>query len=159
MPTTLAAAEDNNNSGFRRVPSSSGAQDMPVVPSTAASRNAVVLNYSPSNTSNAGGFSPSLVGSRRPSSSLLGGGGADMNNKENQCPQPPPDLSEETLLAPEHNQVLSKLRFIHVLVDTIIGVARSKAAPLAGLTDSTTRPAQVPVSTSEGKLRIRNVNS
>jgi hypothetical protein len=42
-------------------------------------------------------------------------------NKENQCPLPPPDLSEETLLAPEHNEVLGKLRFISMLVDTIIG--------------------------------------
>lgn len=107
---------------------------MPVVPSSGgASRNTVVLNYSP-------GYSPSLVGSsRRASGSLL------LENKENQCPaaphhQPPPDLTEETLLAPEHNQVLSKLRFIHVLVDTIIGVARTKAAPLAGLTDSTRVP-------------------
>jgi hypothetical protein len=46
---------------------------------------------------------------------------AAANNKENQCPLPPPDLSEETLLAPEHNEVLSKLRFISMLVDTIIG--------------------------------------
>ena len=37
----------------------------------------------------------------------------------------------------DFSQVLSKLRFISMLVDTIIGVARSKAAPLAGLTDST----------------------
>jgi hypothetical protein len=45
-------------------------------------------------------------------------------NKENQCPLPPPDLSEETLLAPEHNEVLGKLRFISMLVDTIIGRAQ-----------------------------------
>ncbi len=51
-------------------------------------------------------------------------------------PLPPPDLSEETLLAPEHNEVLAKLRFISMLVDTIIGVARTKAAPLSGLTES-----------------------
>merc|ERR1719348_436743 len=64
-------------------------------------------------------------------------------DKENQtpgCPLPPPDLSEETLLAPEHNEVLAKLRFISKLVDTIIGVARSKAAPLAGLTETTRLP-------------------
>jgi serine/threonine-protein kinase ULK/ATG1 len=51
-------------------------------------------------------------------------------------PMPPPDLSEETLLAPEHNEVLAKLRFISMLVDTIISVARTKAAPLSGLTES-----------------------
>ena len=34
-----------------------------------------------------------------------------------------------------------------MLVDTIIGVARSKAAPLAGLTDSTRLPAQLPQGT------------
>ena len=51
-------------------------------------------------------------------------------------PLPPPDLSEETLLAPEHNEVLAKLRFISMLVDSIIGVARTKAAPLSGLTES-----------------------
>jgi len=52
------------------------------------------------------------------------------------CPSAPPELSEETLLAPEHNQVLAKLRFISLLVETIIGVARSKADPLTGLTES-----------------------
>lgn len=54
---------------------------------------------------------------------------------------PPPELSEETLLAPEHNEVLAKLRFISMLVDTIIGVARTKAAPLSGLTESSRLPA------------------
>lgn len=43
-------------------------------------------------------------------------------------------------MAPEHNEVLTKLRFICMLVDTIIGVARTKAAPLSGLTDSTRVP-------------------
>lgn len=59
-------------------------------------------------------------------------------DKENQYPgiAPPPELSEETLLAPEHNEVLAKLRFISMLVDTIISVARTKAAPLSGLTES-----------------------
>jgi len=102
---------------------------MPLVPS---SRNTVVLNYSPSLPSSLSNRS------RRSSESL---------DKENQipaggngCPLPPPDLSEETLLAPEHNEVLTKLRFICMLVDTIIGVARTKAAPLSGLTDSTRVP-------------------
>jgi hypothetical protein len=49
---------------------------------------------------------------------------------------PPPDLSEETLMAPEHNEVLAKLKFIGMLVDTIIDVARCKAAPLSTLTES-----------------------
>jgi len=43
-------------------------------------------------------------------------------------------------LAPEHNEVLAKLRFISMLVDTIISVARSKAAPLAGLTETSRLP-------------------
>lgn len=69
-----------------------------------------------------------------------------MFDKENHYPglMPPPDLSEETLLAPEHNEVLAKLRFISMLVDTIIGVARSKAAPLAGLTETARLPSSAP---------------
>ena len=55
-------------------------------------------------------------------------------------PLPPPELSEETLLAPEHCEVLAKLRFISLLVDTIITVARTKAAPLTGLTESARPP-------------------
>jgi len=63
------------------------------------------------------------------------------------CPSPPPDLSEETLLAPEHTEVLAKMRFISMLVDTIIGVARSKAAPLTALNES-----HLPLSGPEGPL-------
>jgi hypothetical protein len=59
----------------------------------------------------------SIMNSRRSSGCFE----ATAANKENQCPLPPPDLSEETLLAPEHNEVLGKLRFISMLVDTIIG--------------------------------------
>jgi hypothetical protein len=61
----------------------------------------------------------SIMNSRRSSGCFEATAAA--NNKENQCPLPPPDLSEETLLAPEHNEVLGKLRFISMLVDTIIG--------------------------------------
>ncbi|XP_059090467.1 serine/threonine-protein kinase unc-51-like isoform X1 [Tigriopus californicus] len=50
----------------------------------------------------------------------------------------PPDLSEDTLMAPEHNEILNKLKFILVLVDTIIEVARAKAAPLSVLAESMT---------------------
>ena len=39
---------------------------------------------------------------------------------------PPPALSEETLMAPEHNEILAKLKYISVLVDKIIEVARHK---------------------------------
>jgi hypothetical protein len=60
----------------------------------------------------------SIMNSRRSSGCFEATAAA---NKENQCPLPPPDLSEETLLAPEHNEVLGKLRFISMLVDTIIG--------------------------------------
>ena len=49
---------------------------------------------------------------------------------------PPPDLSEETLMAPEHNEIVAKLKFISMLVDTIIDVARCKAAPLSAITES-----------------------
>jgi len=101
-------------------------------------RNTVVLNYPPS-----GGQvyrQNSFPGISRRSSGCF--------DKENQfpgsgCPLPPPDLSEETLLAPEHNEVLAKLRFISMLVDTIINVARSKAAPLAGLTETSRLPASL----------------
>ena len=69
-------------------------------------------------------------------------------NKENQVPvvigsglppPPPPELSEETLMSPEHNEILSKLRFVSLLVDTIIEVARHKAAPLSAITESAVR--------------------
>jgi len=107
----------------------------------------LVLNYSPTtnNSINISAASGGSLSSRRssgcydkenqyPVGSMGAGGGCP--------PLPPPDLSEETLLAPEHNEVLSKLRFIAMLVDTIIGVARGKAAPLAGLTESTTTRVQ-----------------
>jgi len=90
---------------------------MQVVPAIAASQNAgnaIVLNYSQGRE-------------RLPS--------FGKDNQFPDCPLPPPDLSEETLLAPEHNEVLEKLKFISILVDTIIGVARSKAAPLSALTE------------------------
>ena len=70
---------------------------------------------------------------RRNSSNSIG--------KENTIPpasilMPPPDLSEETLMAPEHNEIVAKLKFISMLVDTIIDVARCKAAPLSAITES-----------------------
>lgn len=46
---------------------------------------------------------------------------------------PPPALSEETLMAPEHNEILAKLKYISILVDKIIEVARHKAAPLSAI--------------------------
>ena len=65
-----------------------------------------------------------------------------LGNKENTAPvsgaaalltMPPPALSEETLMAPEHNEILAKLKYISVLVDKIIEVARHKAAPLSAI--------------------------
>ena len=62
--------------------------------------------------------------------------------KENMAPasaaaalltMPPPALSEETLMAPEHNEILAKLKYISILVDKIIEVARHKAAPLSAI--------------------------
>jgi len=120
---------DNNNGGggglVRRVTSNSNTD---LSGTSAGARTNVVLNFPPSGGGGGGGGG---TPSRRSS------GCFDKENQYPGCPMPPPDLSEETLLAPEHNEVLSKLRFISMLVDTIIGVARSKAAPLAGLTDST----------------------
>jgi len=97
-----------------------------VVPSQG--RHSVVLNYPQHGAGGIQGLFPRGDG-RRNSTCL---------DKENQYPgmAPPPELSEETLLAPEHNEVLAKLRFISMLVDTIISVARTKAAPLSGLTES-----------------------
>ena len=63
------------------------------------------------------------LGARRNSASSLGGG------KENVPSFPmlellaaPPELSEETLLAPEHKEILGKLKFVCTLVDTILEV-------------------------------------
>ncbi len=42
-------------------------------------------------------------------------------------------------MSPEHNEILSKLRFVSLLVDTIIEVARHKAAPLSAITESAVR--------------------
>ena len=65
------------------------------------------------------------LGARRNSSSSLGGG------KENTVPPfpmlellAPPELSEETLLAPEHKEILGKLKFVCTLVDTILEVSK-----------------------------------
>lgn len=51
---------------------------------------------------------------------------------------PPPALCEETLMAPEHNEILAKLKYISALVDKIIEVARHKAAPLSAIGDTVT---------------------
>ena len=66
------------------------------------------------------------LGARRNSASSLGG-------KENAGPAfpmlellAPPELSEETLLAPEHKEILGKLKFVCTLVDTILEVHKSE---------------------------------
>lgn len=91
-------------------------------------------------------------------------------------PPPPPELCEETLMSPEHNEILTKLRFILILVreivflllyffssfksilsfqvDTIIEVARNKAAPLAAISESPSRF----VSSSGGAVDINCPN-
>ena len=62
--------------------------------------------------------------------------------KENTAPTaallatPPPALSEETLMSPEHNEILAKLKYISSLVDKIIEVARNKAAPLSTISET-----------------------
>lgn len=128
-----ALGRDNNNAeGMRRASTT----ELQVVSAAATTRNTVVLNYTPGSS----GLlrQNSFTGVSRRSSGVF--------DKENHYPglMPPPDLSEETLLAPEHNEVLAKLRFISMLVDTIIGVARSKAAPLAGLTETARLPSSAP---------------
>lgn len=117
--------------------------DLQIVPAGTA-RKTVVLNYT--HTAPPGYFAQSQGAGGGQAITRRSSGCFD---KENQFPvggwtleggqgypMPPPDLSEETLLAPEHNEVLAKLRFISMLVDTIISVARTKAAPLSGLTES-----------------------
>ncbi|XP_040566573.1 serine/threonine-protein kinase unc-51 isoform X2 [Lepeophtheirus salmonis] len=99
----------------------------------------VVLNYGNGNLYPSFHRSSSLMNLTRRSS-------FNSCNKENNSPGdffpdgypvlPPPDLSEDTLLSPEHTEILNKLRFISVLTDTIIDVARGKAAPLSALTES-----------------------
>jgi len=124
------ASRDNMQRDNMVVASRENNNPLAVVPTSQMGRQSVVLNY-PQNTGTAGiqGFFPRSDGRRSSTSNL---------DKENQYPglAPPPELSEETLLAPEHNEVLAKLRFISMLVDTIISVARTKAAPLSGLTES-----------------------
>ena len=89
----------------------------------------IVLNYGQTNLFERSGSMTSLM--RRHSGSA---------GKENVVPEfvipPPPALSEETLLAPEHNEILSKLKFVSQYVDTIIDVARCKAAPLSDINDT-----------------------
>ena len=119
-------------------------------------KNTVVLNYTPMG----GPGGPGATGGqlyRQNSFSGVSRRSSGCFDKENQysgpgCPLPPPDLSEETLLAPEHNEVLAKLRFISMLVDTIINVARSKAAPLAGLTETSRLPPSIE---NDGPLQRR----
>ena len=78
--------------------------------------------------------------------SSFGGGGG----KENSAPptqggqpmmpmilMPPPCLSEETLMAPEHNEIVAKIKFISTLSDIIIHVARDKGDPLSAITEGT----------------------
>lgn len=49
----------------------------------------------------------------------------------------PPELPAETLLDKDHNETLAKLNFILALVDSIVGVAETRASPLSILTEST----------------------
>ena len=59
---------------------------------------------------------------------------------------PPPDLSEETLMAPEHNEIVAKIKFISTLSDIIIHVARDKGDPLSAITEGTAAAAATPSS-------------
>jgi len=131
----MAQARDNNNPAGPGDVRRASTTELQVMATATASRNTVVLNYPGSTSSGQLYRQNSFTGVSRRSSGCF-----DKENQYPGCPLPPPDLSEETLLAPEHNEVLAKLRFISMLVDTIIGVARSKAAPLAGLTETTRLP-------------------
>jgi serine/threonine-protein kinase ULK/ATG1 len=118
----LAAYTDGATSSFRR-----RSAEMQF----AGGRN-VVLNYGQSGT----GVHPIFERSGSLNSLTRRHSG-----KENLAPiehefAPPPGLSEETLLAPEHNEILAKLKFINQYVDTIIEVARHKAAPLNSISES-----------------------
>ena len=97
----------------------------------ASGRN-VVLNYGSAAAAAANLFERNSPLGRRNS----GGAGKENIFQLDFPMQPPPALSEETLLAPEHNEVLAKLKFIHQYVDTVIDVARCKAAPLSVLSES-----------------------
>ncbi|KAK0420032.1 hypothetical protein QR680_014470 [Steinernema hermaphroditum] len=44
---------------------------------------------------------------------------------------PPPPLEQETMMEAEHRQVLSKLRFVLELVETLMNVAENKSNPIA----------------------------
>lgn len=78
-------------------------------------RHNVVLNYDHGQTGATARFAErsSSLNSLCRRHSLTG----CLGGKENVAPdfddEPPPDLSEETILAPEHNEVLAKLKFIH----------------------------------------------
>merc|ERR1712223_1587243 len=122
-----AVTVPENLSGFQEQ-GDQGHRDLQIV----SGRN-VVLNYG----SGAFDRSSSWSNLSRRSQTTLG-------NKENTAPgphqptaallaMPPPALSEETLMAPEHNEILAKLKYISVLVDKIIEVARHKAAPLSAI--------------------------
>ena len=150
-------ARDNNNPAAADTRRAS-TTELQLMAAANTSRNTVVLNY-PGPGAGAGAGQQlyrqnSFSGVSRRSSGCF--------DKENQspgypgCPLPPPDLSEETLLAPEHNEVLAKLRFISLLVDTIISVARTKAAPLAGLTEtSRVPPSGAAEASADGPLQRR----
>jgi len=44
---------------------------------------------------------------------------------------PPPELEQETVLDPEHRQVLAKLKFVSELIDALTNMAENKANPIA----------------------------
>eukprot|EP00096_Caligus_rogercresseyi_P010412 TRINITY_DN3785_c0_g1_i2.p1 TRINITY_DN3785_c0_g1~~TRINITY_DN3785_c0_g1_i2.p1 ORF type:complete len:865 (-),score=294.58 TRINITY_DN3785_c0_g1_i2:883-3477(-) len=132
---SLTMPHNDNNRTTVALVSSGG--DGRIRRSSEVGRNTILLNY--------GVKSSSLMNLPRRSSFTSGN-----NNKEYSSSPggnefffpdgvpllPPPDLSEDTLLSPEHTEILHKLRFISLLIDTIIDVARGKAAPLSVLTES-----------------------
>ncbi|XP_065321718.1 serine/threonine-protein kinase unc-51-like isoform X2 [Gordionus sp. m RMFG-2023] len=54
----------------------------------------------------------------------------------------PPDLSEETLLEKEHNEILAKLNFVHVLVECIMEIIVFKKSPFSEYLMSDIQPQQ-----------------
>uniref|UniRef100_A0A914WAN9 non-specific serine/threonine protein kinase n=1 Tax=Plectus sambesii TaxID=2011161 RepID=A0A914WAN9_9BILA len=71
---------------------------------------------------------------------------------------PPPELQAETLMDPEHKEVLAKLRFVLQLVDSLITLAQNKTSPLAMMLQSRKTPGvDVGVQLSDAYRRVEQL--
>ncbi|CAH1802813.1 unnamed protein product [Owenia fusiformis] len=66
-----------------------------------------------------------------------------------------PELAEEILMDPEHNETMSKLNFIVALVDCIIELAQSRSTPLTQSVQS--KPGETVSWSSEGERRVEQL--